>query len=75
MKSRWTSRSNSCRSCSRAYLRVPGGRFYAWECCGIGSIALQRHMPDDWACEHYQPGEYRPAVEVETVLMGEEVEL
>jgi hypothetical protein len=32
-------------------------------------------MPDDWACEHYQPGEYRPAVEVETVLMGEEVEL
>lgn len=65
----------SCRSCARAYLREPGGRFYAWECCGIGAIVMQRHMPSDWACEHYQPGDYRPVVETETVVYGEEVEL
>lgn len=34
-----------------------------------------KHMPDDWACDLYEPGPYRPRVEVETLLMGEEVEL
>ena len=66
-------REPSCRSCARAYLRIPGGRFYAWECCGIAAIALQRHMPDNWACEHYQPGEYRPRVEVQTLILKGEI--
>jgi len=32
-------------------------------------------MPDNWKCEHHEPGPYRPRVEVETVIIGEEVEL
>jgi hypothetical protein len=65
----------SCRSCERAYLRVPGGRFYAWECCGLGARPFERHMPDDWACDLYQPGEYRPRVDVVTIIEGEGIEI
>jgi hypothetical protein len=75
MKARWISHSKSCRSCARAYLRVPGGRFYAWECCGIGNYPWVKHMPDNWSCEHYEPGPYRPRVEVETVMMGTDLEV
>jgi len=28
-------------------------------------------MPDDWACDLYEPGHYRERVEVETVIQGE----
>lgn len=65
----------SCRSCARAYLRVPGGRHYNYECCGIGVIPWEKHLPDNWHCDHYQPGEYRPRVEVQTIIEGEEIEV
>ena len=61
----------SCRSCARAYLRVAGGKFYAWECCGLGVIPWERHMPDDWHCDLYEPGPYRERVEVQTVIQKE----
>ena len=75
MKARWISHSKSCRSCARAYLRVPGGRFYAWECCGIGNYPWVKHMPDNWHCEHYQPGPYHPRVEVAVMMIGEPIDL
>lgn len=65
----------SCRSCERAYLRTPGGRHYNFECCGIGAVPWMKHMPDDWSCGLYQPGEYRPRVEVVTVQIVGEIEL
>jgi hypothetical protein len=34
-----------------------------------------KHMPDDWACDLYQPGEYRPRIEIEAIVMGEDIEL
>jgi hypothetical protein len=66
----------SCRSCQRAYLRVAGdSRHFNWECCGIGARPFEKHMPDNWSCEHYEPGPYRPRVEVETVRLGADLDL
>lgn len=32
-------------------------------------------MPDNWKCEHYQQGEYRPRITVESILPGPDLDV
>ena len=67
--------TDSCRTCSHAYLRTERTKDYSVECCGLGMHPWVPRMPDDYKCglhEHATPG---PDYPVPAIVWGEVMEI